>query len=194
VGFLHCVLEGRRIIVVSASKSGAEVALALGRELDGVESRAVLAWLSIGGVVRGSPFADRMLEPDLCWIAEAKLRRRGFDLGGLLSMRTSTRLAAFETLELPAHVLYLAYVAAPLASHISKRGDFGYARMRKHGPNDGLTLLVDELLPGGLTLVEPGADHFFVGSDLDLRAVALLRVLLRRARAIATAWRADAAG
>jgi hypothetical protein len=173
---------GRRIVLVSASKSGAEVALALGRELTAAETRPVVAWLSIGGVVRGSPFADRMLEPDLCWIAEAQLRREGFDLEGLRSMRTTPRHAAFSALDLPAHVLVVSYIAAPLSSHITSRGDFGYARMRKHGPNDGLTLLIDELLPGALALVEPGVDHFFVDDDHDIRTVTLLRVLLEKAR------------
>lgn len=165
---------------MSASKSGAEVALALGHELSDRESRSVRVWLSIGGVVRGSPVADRVLEPDLCWFAEMKLRREGFDLEGLRSMQTGIRRAAFDNLALPSHVLVVAYVAAPLSGHVTRRGRFGYARMRKQGPSDGLMLLADELLPGGIALVEPGVDHFFERSDQDLRTVAMLRVLLQR--------------
>jgi hypothetical protein len=177
---------GRRSIVVSASKSGAEAALALGRELDADETRSVIAWLSVGGVVRGSPVADRVLEPDLCWLAELRFRREGYDLDGLRSMRTAEQRAAFDTLELPPHLLVVAYIAVPLSSDITRRARFGYARMRHDGPNDGLTLLVDELVPGGLALVEPGVDHFFVGSDIDVRTIALLRILLARTHASAT--------
>jgi hypothetical protein len=52
--------------------------------------------------------------------------------------------------------------------------------MRDLGPNDGLTMLVDQLLPGGLTIVEPGVDHYFDHPDRELRSLALLEVLLTR--------------
>jgi hypothetical protein len=52
--------------------------------------------------------------------------------------------------------------------------------MRHLGPNDGLTMLANELLPGGLTIIEPGVDHFFVHRDRELRSLALTQVLLAR--------------
>jgi hypothetical protein len=52
--------------------------------------------------------------------------------------------------------------------------------MRHLGPNDGLTMLVDQLLPGGLTIIEPGVDHYFDHPDRELRSLALLEVLLKR--------------
>ena len=52
--------------------------------------------------------------------------------------------------------------------------------MRHLGPNDGLTMLVDQLLPGGVTIVEPGVDHFFEHPDREVRSLALLEVLLVR--------------
>jgi len=178
---IRAASAGHRLIVVSASKSGAEVALALGRELRPDETRSVAAWLSIGGVVRGTPFADRVLEPDLCWFVRAQLRLQGFDLEGARSMRTDRAGAAFRTLAFPQHIEIVSYVAAPLSGHISERGDFGYARMRSHGPNDGLTLLADEIIPGGSTLLAPGVDHFFDHPDQPLWTAALFRVLVDRA-------------
>jgi hypothetical protein len=50
-----------------------EVALALGQELEPSEAESVVGWLSIVGVVRGSPLADRVLEPDLCSFTKLKL-------------------------------------------------------------------------------------------------------------------------
>jgi len=74
----------------------------------------------------------------------------------------------------------VSYVPVPLSGGISDRGAFGYSRMRHLGPNDGLTMLVDQLLPGGLTIVEAGVDHYFDHPDRELRSLALLEVLLKR--------------
>jgi hypothetical protein len=77
----------------------------------------------------------------------------------------------------------VSYVQVPLSGGISDRGAFGYSRMRDLGPNDGLTMLVDQLLPVGLTIVEPGVDHYFDHPDRELRSLALLEVLLERLEA-----------
>jgi hypothetical protein len=167
-----------RLYLVSASKSGAEVALALGRELAPHETQRVVGWLSIVGAVRGSPLADRVLETDLCWFVEGKLGWEGFDLGGLQSMRASTGRVAFDALHFPAHVRIVSLVAVPLSGHISERGAFGYARMRELGPNDGLTLLADELIPGGAALLLPETDHFLGPGAQELWSTAVIRVLM----------------
>jgi hypothetical protein len=67
-------------------------------------------------------------------------------------------------------VLLVSYVPVPPSGDISDRGGFGYSRMRDLGPNDGLTMLVDQLLPGGLTIVESGVDHYFDHPDRELRS------------------------
>ena len=38
-------------------------------------------------------------------------------------------------------------------------------------------------LPGGVTIVEPGVDHYFDRPDRELRSLALLEVLLKRLEA-----------
>jgi len=172
--------EGREVIVVSGSKSGAEVAIALGEVLRLEETTGIRAWLSIGGVHKGSPFADWALNSTVCWIAELYLGLQGFDLDGARSLQTRRRRPEFANLHFPQHVLLVSYVAVPLSGDISNRGAFGYSRMRHLGPNDGLTMLVDELLPGGLTIIEPGVDHFFEHPDRELRSLALVEVLLTR--------------
>jgi len=163
----------RRVIIASASKSGAEVALALGRELEPEATRHVLAWVSIGGTVRGTPFADRVLAPDLWLPARLYLGWQGFDLEGVRSLRADVLGPAFEALQLPEHVFSVAYLAAPLSGDISEGASFGYRLLRRHGPNDGLMLLADGVLPGGVTLLEPGADHYFAHPDARRRTLAL---------------------
>ena len=175
--------EGREVLIVSGSKSGAEVAIALGDILPTEETTHVLAWLSIGGVHQGSPFADWALNPTVCWFSQLNLGLQGFDLEGALSLQTSRRRPHFASLRFPDHLLLVSYVPVPLSGGISDRGAFGYSRMRDLGPNDGLTMLVDQLLPGGLTIVEPGVDHYFDHPDRELRSLALLEVLLERLEA-----------
>ena len=165
---------------MSASKSGAEVALALGRDLTAPELTRVEGWLSIGGVVQGSPLADRMLEPDLCWLTDLKLGIEGFNLEGLKSMQTRPSRRAFAALRFPSHIRIISYVPAPLSGDISERGAFGYHRMREQGPNDGLTLLADELIPGGTTILAPGIDHFLDSPDAqNAWSIAILRIVMR---------------
>jgi hypothetical protein len=175
--------EGRELLIVSGSKSGAEVAIALGDILHPDETTHVLAWLSIGGVHQGSPFADWALNPTVCWLSQLNLGVQGFDLEGALSLQTSRRRPHFANLRFPDHLLLVSYVPVPLSGGISHRGAFGYSRMRDLGPNDGLTMLVDQLLPGGLAIVEPGVDHYFDHPDRELRSLALLEVLLKRLEA-----------
>jgi hypothetical protein len=172
--------EGREVLVVSGSKSGAEVAVALGEILGPDETSGVRAWLSIGGVHQGSPFADWALNPSVCWIAQLNLGLQGFDLEGAFSLQTTRRRAQFANLRFPEHLLLVSYVPVPVSGDVSDRGAFGYSRMRHLGPNDGLTMLVDQLLPGGLTIVEPGVDHYFEHPDRELRSLALIEVLLNR--------------
>jgi len=178
--------EGREVLVVSGSKSGAEVAIALGDILPPEETTHVLAWLSIGGVHQGSPFADWALNPTVCWLSQLNLGVQGFDLEGALSLQTNRRRPHFARLRFPDHLLLVSYVPVPLSGGISDRGAFGYSRMRDLGPNDGLTMLVDQLLPGGLAIVEPGVDHYFDHPDRELRSLALLEVLLKRIGATTT--------
>ena len=172
--------EGREVLIVSGSKSGAEVAIALGDILPDEETAHVLAWLSIGGVHQGSPFADWALNPTVCWFSQLNLGLQGFDLEGALSLQTARRRSHFARLRFPDHLLLVSYVPVPLSGGISDRGAFGYSRMRDLGPNDGLTMLVNQLLPGGLAIVEPGVDHYFDHPDRELRSLALLEVLLKR--------------
>ena len=86
------------MLIVSGSKSGAEVAIALGDILHPDETTHVLAWLSIGGVHQGSPFADWALNPTVCWLSQLNLGVQGFDLEGALSLQTTRRRSHFARL------------------------------------------------------------------------------------------------
>jgi len=108
-----------KVILVSTSKAGPKVALAIGKILAPDETDQVKAWISIGGLIRGTP------------------------ISGLRDNPAAIR----------------------------------YARLREGGPNDGLTLLADELLPDGIAIVEPGIDHFYAAPDIEVKSVALANVV-----------------
>jgi hypothetical protein len=55
----------------------------------------------------------------------------------------------------------------------------GYRTMREFGPNDGLTLLADELVPRAVPLLMPGIDHFLgPHEDQEIWGAAVMRVFL----------------
>ena len=59
--------RGQKIVVVSASKAGPEVALALSQLRAADTKHGVTAWVNIGGVLRGSALADRALTWPTRW-------------------------------------------------------------------------------------------------------------------------------
>lgn len=169
---------GRRYVVVSASKSGAEVALALAT-LSSEEARHVAAWVNVAGVLGGSPLADGALVAPRCWAALALFGWRRWGLDGMKSMATRLRRGALGRLRVPEHVLVVNQVPLPLSGQVSPRARGGWESMRTLGPNDGLALTADEIFPGGATLVEIGLDHYLGAPDIDRRTAALTRAVLR---------------
>jgi hypothetical protein len=157
---------GRRVILVSASKSGPEVALAL-THLGPAQSRHVAAWINIVGTLQGSPLADENLARELEEvIGQVKT-------AGVESLTVGRSRQRFGSFRIPEHLLVLNYIGIPLSGSISALARHGYLDLRKHGPNDGLSLLSDLIVPSGVTLAELGRDHFLLDDDIDVRTVAL---------------------
>ena len=174
VGELRALM-GRHdaIILVSTSKGGPEVAMALDALRGDPQAANIKAWISVGGLLRGSPYADRYMGGIKGWFAKLLLRRRGQPPGILENLSTVVRRPAFDQLSLPSNVLMLQYVGAPLSGHIGEETRSRYRILRRLGPNDALTLLADELIEGGFVVTEVGLDHYFRAPDIDIRTVAL---------------------
>jgi len=164
--------SGRRLIVVSASKSGPEVALALTR-LGPAESRHVAAWINTVGALQGSPMADERLAPELNFLIGK------VDVAGRESITTARSRQRFDSFRIPEHVLVVNYFGIPVSGSISFLARRGFFPMRKHGPNDGVLLLSDMIFPGGVTLAELGSDHFLLNDHLDVTTVALAITVIR---------------
>ena len=82
-------------------------------------------------------------------------------------------------INLPRHILVVQYVATPLSGDIADDVRSRYAYLRKYGPNDGLTLLADELMPDGITIIEPGVDHFYRDPEINLKSLAIANLVAK---------------
>jgi hypothetical protein len=158
--------SGRRLIIISASKSGPEVALAL-TKLGPAETGHVAVWINAVGALQGTPLADERLFPDM------ELFMGKVDVAGTESMTTARSRKRFDSFRIPEHVLVVNYFGIPVSGSLSLFARASYSPLRKYGPNDGTILLSDEVFPGGITLAEIGSDHFMHGKRLDIATVAL---------------------
>src|SRR3990172_1302951 len=170
--------EHRRIILVSTSKGGTEVALAIGKLLPPERLEGVKAWISIGGLLRGTPSADQALQWPKSWLVRAAFFFTGHRGEVIEDLNTKKRREVFAQLEFPGDMLTLQYVGAPLSGQIAKYVQGRYDDLKSLGPNDGLTLLADELVDGGIVITDIGLDHYYLDPDIDLKTFALASVVL----------------
>lgn len=167
-----------KVLLVSASKGGPEVALAIGKLMTAQELRHIKAWISIGGLLRGSPSADQALKWPQSWLARIAFFFKGLRADVIENLSTKKRKAVFADLTFPNQLLTVQYVGVPLSGHIAKYVEKRYADLRMLGPNDGLTLLADELVPGGVVVTDIGLDHYYADPEIDLKTFALASVVL----------------
>ena len=170
--------SGRRIVLVSTSKAGPETHLALDRLERSGDAAHIVGWVNIGGLINGTPRADWWREWPQRLLATVGFAFLGRSADSIESMTTGVRRARVAELRLPRDVLVVNYIGAPRAAEVSARGQDDYAALVAWGPNDGLTLLADALVPQGVTVVEPGLDHFFAAPDLDRRIAALAQAVM----------------
>jgi hypothetical protein len=171
---------GRRreaVILVSASKSGAEVAFALTRLLEPDEATSVVTWLNVAGALHGSPLADAALRPPLSWIARSVFWVARWDWAGLASLATERSRRRLENARMPDSIAVVNLLAVPVSGSVGRELIFGYEILRPHGPNDGVVLLTDAVWPRGANIVMLGADHLVTSAQTDAHALALLRAV-----------------
>jgi hypothetical protein len=166
-----------RVILVSASKSGAEAALALTRLLAPEEAGHVAAWVNIAGALRGTPLADAGLRPPASWLTRGFLWLNGWGWAGLASLATEPSRRRLEGARLPDTITVVNLVAVPVSRGVSYQVYTGYQILLSHGPNDGVVLLADTVWPGGVNLVALGTDHLFGRRRQDAFILAMLRAV-----------------
>jgi hypothetical protein len=186
IGEIH-----RDIVLVSASSGSPAAALALGDRSTHGEVEHVRAWLNLGGILGGMRLIDAFSTGLGSVVLEAYALLNGWDMDDIESMSAARSHARLANMTLPNDLVVINYIGIPFSGDISSRVSFFYSRLREHGPNDGLTLVTDPVLPGTHTIVALGQDHFFADDpELELRTLALTSVL---GMAVARARDADEA-
>jgi hypothetical protein len=170
------VREARPVVLVTASKAGAEAALALSR-LTPDESAGVAAWVNIAGALHGTPLADAALMPPFSWLAQRIFRMRDWDWVSVTSLATEASRQRLAGLKLPEALTVINLVAVPVSGSVSSRVYPAYQMLLYQGPSDGVIPLAGTVWPGGVNLVALGADHLFKRWREDAYVLALLRAV-----------------
>jgi hypothetical protein len=93
-------------------------------------------------------------------------------------MTTAARRARFAAVLLPPHVLVVNYLGVPKSTDVHSGVRDRYDLLAEDGPNDGLALLADAIVPQGVTVVAPGLDHFLAEPRQDRIVAAMARAVL----------------
>jgi hypothetical protein len=83
-------------------------------------------------------------------------------------------------LHIPKSLLVLDYVAALLSGQVAGDVKGRWKTLARFGPNDGLTLLADEILNSGRVVFEIGQDHYYRDPEIDRQALALACLVLEQ--------------
>lgn len=153
----------RKIWLLSLSKGTSEVRHYL---QNGAVNPAVVGWLNIAGIAKGTPFADDKLSNSVkqVWNRLLCLALR-IDFSALTEMRTSHPF--WQNEQWPERMEMIHVAPIPLSSHIQPGLRARYQEMRDSGPTDGFVPVTDVLsLPGKIYPVW-GSDHFLRSPDVS---------------------------
>jgi len=172
--------EQANAVIISASSGGPAVALALDTSNTTHDFAAVRGWLNIGGILGGMPLIDEYSQGVRGLALRTFVRLKGWRMPSIESMSAKRSRERMRDLRLPGHLVVLNYVGIPLTGDVDRRIAFFYRGLRELGPNDGLTLITEPILPGTRTIVAVGKDHMFAADpEMDVRSIALASTLAR---------------
>lgn len=172
----------KRLILVSTSKGGPETLFALGHLIGEEDAGKVALWFSIGGALRGSYLADRWLRWPFRGLAVAVGWLKGFSIDMIASLSVAESALRMERIRMPQHIRIIHFVGVPLSGTVIGEMQGGYRSLLPYGPNDGITLLPDEVLPGAEVITALGLDHWYRDPDIRLKIPALLAAITRTDR------------
>ena len=163
----------KRIILASISKGASDIKVALQRSEAPVAFRNVVSWISLCGILDGSPTVN--------WLSASKPRElfyrglfwwRGLRFQVLTDLRRSADGPLAGDLELPASIRLMQFVGFPLRRHLTNRlSRICHSAAATAGPNDGAILLADTIRHPGTIYPIWGADHYLRPS-WELRRIA----------------------
>lgn len=167
----------KSLIVVSSSKGGADTALALTMLGQSRSAHKVRCWVNIDGILNGTKLADYSSQWPRSWYIKFFILQ-GKSLSAIDSMKTVRSRLRLNQVKIPEDILIINYITIPLSGNITIKAERGYSLLREDGPNDGITLVRDAIMPGGMTIIEFGMDHYYTHPDINLKTVALVQTIL----------------
>jgi hypothetical protein len=166
---LNWLQRNRRenVIFASMSKGASDMKKALAMDPGFSSFRRVSAWISVGGLLNGTPLARWLLSNERFPLAFRAVNRLvGVDLTFLREVdRRSGGPLDFDLI-LPPHLRLIHLLGFPLQAHASNWLSRTFCRrLAPQGPNDGFMLLNDCSRWPGLIYPLWGVDHYFRTPD-----------------------------
>lgn len=164
-----------KTVLISLSKGGAEVKLALAQEQSHAWSRNLVGWIDLSGILEGTALVNWLEQRHWRWWAiRAGLWARGQSIRTLKELERREHSALSVPTQLPSELMAIHLVGFPLVEHLSNRwAKRGHARLAQLGPNDGGgILLADAVTRPGLIFPAWGADHY-LNPAWDVQALIL---------------------
>ncbi len=152
----------RRIILASLSKGGADLKMALAQPGAGPAFENVIGWVSLCGILEGTPMAEWLLSRSPgAVLNRLYYKLRGQSLGFLDDLLYGPGHPLDCELRLPAHIQMISIVGFPLRVHLTRAiARRCHRRLTPLGPNDGGLVLADVCARPGLVYPVWGADHY----------------------------------
>jgi len=155
--------RNRTMVLVSLSKGGADVKMALEEPGAADAFRNVAVWINVSGIINGTPLVN-WLFAGTCrsYWTRFLLWARGYDFAAIRELDHRPGSALDFPVRLPTHLKAIHVVGFPQQTHLTHGyARRGYKRVAHLGPNDGAGILLADVLswPG---LIYPvwGADHY----------------------------------
>lgn len=155
--------RGSRVALISLSKGGTDVKEALAQPVAEEAFGHVVSWVSLSGLVQGTPLIDWLRRRPWRWCAvRAALWWRGHPRETLFDLRHGPKGGLGSWPVLPSHLLAVHVCGFPLRRHLAHPwAARAYARLAPLGPNDGGgNLLADALDYPGIVCPVWGVDHY----------------------------------
>jgi pimeloyl-ACP methyl ester carboxylesterase len=170
------VQAGEKLVLIGYSKGTADILHAL---VTYPEIRNnIHAFVSIAGVVGGSPIADSLVETYGTFLEHIPLAQCiSHDDGEVTSITTTYRQAWMSKNygNLPKTIRYYSVAAIEQVDHISIPLLSGYKKLAKIDPrNDGQVIFSEAVLPGGTVLGYAKADHWAIALPIARNDVSVI--------------------
>ncbi|MCR9143295.1 MAG: hypothetical protein NXI24_13665 [bacterium] len=172
------------IILASVSKGSSDIKVAVSKCGNEDYFKKVIGWYNIGGINKGSVLVNA-LNDDWTnkWEARTYFCLQGYDWEGMQSIRANEGAPLDFDVKLPPQILLINVVGVPTFRFVTNRARPFYEYLIRYGPNDGVSLLSDTFMPGGITWASWRNDHYFRWPITEAKMQAFVVYIVENRRA-----------